>query len=388
MITNMENFMIQKGKIPQNEYVDLINYTFGMNGSDSSFYKLLPKLFGEKRDPSSVTFFGLEGGKPVAAVGAFPLPFQILDNPLQVGGIGNVAVHPGYRGKGYMKACMKAALDWMIKEGYDLAVLSGRRHRYAYFGFEKCANEFQMEITQKTVAYVLGKDYQPSLRLHRVERGDEKILDQIAALHEKRVYRCLRPRKDLYDILISWQAVPYAFLQEGQVVGYVVLGEHGVLEFTTDHLASVSDMVYLLSRLRWEICWHLPSYEVEMASALLPFAETCLIGADICFRVFHWEKILSLLFLLKTSYTSLLDGDFVVEIQNFTAGAASERLELSVQGGKACVQATQKQPEIVLSHQQAMSVFFLPFSPERQKLSPILQSWLPLPISILESDNV
>ncbi len=281
---------IQTGKgIANNpDYVDFINYVFGMNGADRSFYKLLPKLFGEGKDPAADTYFVMDGDRILAAVGAFPLTFEIMGQTLKAGGIGNVAVHPRARSMGYMKDCMAQATADLIAEGCDFSVLSGRRHRYAYFGYEKCGNDYQLDITAKTVRYVTG-GAKPHLALHRVEPTDEGILDAIAELHNRRKSRTIRKREDLYDILVSWQATPYAFLDGDRTVGFAVVGEHGVLDLAVEDRCWIPDVLTLLAGVRWGMCYHVPLWDRTLFDALLPYAENCLIGADICFSVYRYS---------------------------------------------------------------------------------------------------
>ena len=138
------------------EYVDFINYVFGFNGNDRSFYKLLPKLFGEGRDAASVTYFVKdERGKMLSAVGAFPLDMVICGEQVRARGIGNVAVHPRHRGKGYMIDAMGAALDAMTEEGVCLSILSGKRTRYDHFGFEKCGTESVYAVSPKNLVLII-----------------------------------------------------------------------------------------------------------------------------------------------------------------------------------------------------------------------------------------
>ena len=119
------------------DYLDFINYVFGFNGDSSDFKKLLPKLYKYEYEPAVNSFVALEDGKFRAAVGAFDHDMSVCGTRIKTRGIGNVAVHPYFRGCGYMKKLMNMALDDMIEEGIDLSVLGGRRQRYHYFSYDK-----------------------------------------------------------------------------------------------------------------------------------------------------------------------------------------------------------------------------------------------------------
>ena len=190
--------MVFKGNVNREEYIDLINYVFGFNGTNSSFEKLLPKLYKTEKDGSVADTFFVQGeNRLAAAIGSFPLEVSILGEKLPVKGIGNVAVHPRDRSKGYMKACMKAALDEMIADGIAFSVLGGRRHRYNHFGYEKCGANRTYEVNGTSLAYV-SADGEPSLTMRKLDRNDTDTLAQLKALLESRPYHCTRPTEDLY----------------------------------------------------------------------------------------------------------------------------------------------------------------------------------------------
>ncbi|MGM9680059.1 MAG: GNAT family N-acetyltransferase [Eubacteriales bacterium] len=375
---------VQKNGVPNPDYVDFINYVFGMNGADRSFYRLLPKLYGENRDPAASTYFVKEDDRIAAAIGAYPLTFSILGEEFKAGGIGNVAVHPRDRSKGYMKDCMAAATADMIADGCDFSVLSGRRHRYAYFGYQKCGNDYQLDISAKNIHYMTG-DRLPTLTLHRVGREDGFLLDAIHELHHRRKFCAVRPRADLYDILVSWQAVPYAFLDGDRVAGFAVVGDHGVLDFALDDLSRTADALILLSRVRWGLCYHVPLWDKDLRDALLPYAENCVIGADICFSVFHWERMLSALMKLKAEHTRLVDGSLTVLIHGI---AGDERIAVTVKDGVPAVTAHTGDVDAEFSHIEAMDAFFLNATPVRDRLPAAAATWMPLELCICESDNV
>ena len=99
----------------------------------------------------------------------------------------------------------------------------------------------------------------------------------------------------------------------------------------------------------------------------------------------NYEKLLSLLLKLKSTYEPLLDGETIVEINGY---AKVERLKISVKDGVPSVVATDQAPEATFGHLEAMRAFFIDNAPERKALSPVVRSWLPLPMYIYHADNV
>ncbi len=376
---------VTKGNVSRETYVDFINYVFGMNGKDSSFEKLLPKLFKEGTNTAEDTYFIWEGDRLGAAVGAFPLEYSILGEKFPVRGIGNVAVHPRDRSKGYMKACMQAALEDMIREGCLFSVLSGRRHRYNYFGYVKCGAARGYQVSRKTVSYLLPDDYQPKLTMRTLHREDEQALDQLSAIWHARPLHCTRERGMLYDILRSWESEPIGFFdQKGDLIAWVVVKDEDVWECVADP-AQIPDLLWLLSRRYWHLTYQIPYHDQAIGRAIFPYAETACTEPELCFCVLNYCKTLDLLFRLKAGYTPLLDGKAVLEIDGI---AGKERICLQVQNGRPTVCATDEAPDATLSHLDAMRALFLEDSPGRAGLPAILQSWLPLPIYIYHADNV
>ena len=379
---------VTKGEEKDNEeYVDFINYVFGFNGKERSFYKLLPKLFGEGKNPASTTYFVKdEKDRMLSCVGTFPLPMSICKKSVNAVGFGNVAVHPRERGKGYMIKAMYAALDDMVSQGCDLVILSGKRTRYDHFGFEKCGNDAVYALSAKTM-HDRDPDFCPRLEMKPLTRDDSVSLDGIKELHDRvRKYRFVRDRDRLYDILVSWQSVPYVFYMGDRFAGWALVKENRtVTEIVIDPgLSCFKDAVYLLMRGRSGLDFTVPEHDKDTCDALFEYAETVYVGADLCFNVLNYEKMLSLLLELKSTYESLADGELTLQINGF---AGKETLKITVEKGIPRVEKTSEHPELVLEHLDALRLFFMHKAPARSTLSPVPRSWLPLPIYVYSADN-
>lgn len=391
-IFDESRFYLQKGGCDPEKYIDLINYTFGFNGFDRSFVKLLPKLFSKENRQRSTdqTFFAFErsSGEPVACVGAFPLDYSICGEKVSAVGIGNVAVHPRYRGLGLMKAAMHMALDEMTGSGAAMAVLSGRRHRYNHFGIEKCGTESVYTLTRKTISY-LRPDLDPRIEMKLLEKSDEKALDEIYALHNTRDYRTERPRERLYDILTSWQTEPFVFYKDGAFAGWAILYGDNVSEIMPTEPAFAADMAVALSGLRYSLDYHIPQFQQDVGNVLWDYAENIFTGADLCFSVLDYAKLLGLLMKLKSKNLSLADGELKVSVDGY---AKKEDLVISVEGGVPSVRPAGAgedfRPEIALSHLEAMQLFFMGRAPSRERINPVARSWFPLCIYVHSPDNV
>ena len=77
------------GHCGHEELIDFLNYVFGMNGADSGFYRLLPKLYKPENRPEDYNYVVLEDGKLRAAVGAYPIELEVAGHVLRGAGIGS-----------------------------------------------------------------------------------------------------------------------------------------------------------------------------------------------------------------------------------------------------------------------------------------------------------
>ena len=377
--------VIQKGFHSNEDYIDFINYAFGMNGATASFPALLPKLYKDGRESDKVTYFAIDNDRIVGTVGAFPLAFHIGNTPLSARGIGSVATHPRRRGEGFMKDMMKKAIDDMIEDDIDFSVLGGRRHRYGFFGFEKCDNMMYFSLTPKTISYV--KPDTENLSMKAVEESDTELLDQLYREMHKRPYYTERPREDLYDILLSWRSRPYAFFENKRLVGWAIHYEskRQLSEFRAIDLSRACGMLALAVRQLGALSVAVPTFDTPLAEQVDIVAENAEIVSNECFLIFNWQKVLSALLSFENTHKPLVNGSLVVRIMGVKGDTT---LRLAIENGNASVETTDLAPEITLSQTEAEALFFRNYSALRQRINPEAASWLPLPLFIFEPDNV
>ena len=76
-------------------------------------------------------------GKIVSSVQVFPRTIYVQKERIKIGGIGNVASLPAERGKGYAGLLIKDSLDYIIKKGFALSMLTTSINPYyEKFGFQ------------------------------------------------------------------------------------------------------------------------------------------------------------------------------------------------------------------------------------------------------------
>ena len=379
-----------KGNISmQDDYMDFINYVFGFNGNTSDFYKLLPKLYKPEYDPCASSYVTLEGEKIKATIGAFDIDFDVCGTELKCRGIGNVAVHPFSRSKGYMKKLMEMSIDDMIKDGVDFSFLGGRRQRYNYFSYEKGGESYTFTVNGDNMRHVFGKERKLRFSLRPVT-PDSEALDDIAKLYESTPIHAKRERGKLYDILCSWSSVPLAaYGENNNFVGYIIYGKGDTVKeiFTVDPEDFTHLVVCTYDQIKksGSMSVVLPPFCMEYIKQILNFCEGYNVGTNELYTVFNYRKVCDALLKLRSKYAKLCDGETVVEING---RAGKEKLLFKVENGEASVEASDRTADIVLDHLDAISFLFGPVCSLRMDISAEAQSFFPLPIYIFSADGV
>lgn len=371
----------------QDEYMDFINYVFGFNGNGSDFYKLLPKLYKKEYNPCGNSYVVIDGGRIKAAVGAFDIGVEVCGERLACRGIGNVAVHPFSRSKGYMKRLMEQALDEMVAESVDFSVLGGRRQRYNYFSFDKGGNSYSFTVNNDNIRHCFGKDRAHRFEIRRLGRNDPALLC-VAALASDKPYHASRNERDLYDILVSWRAAVYAAFENGNFAGYAVVLDKRITESATVKASDYTDLIVCLYDSiaqggKLEVT--LPEFEQEYIKALYPVTEGWLVTSNELYSVLNYERTCRAFMKLKATYATLPDGELTLHVDG---RAGEENLLFRVENGIPSVEKTDPEPQLRLSHLEAERLLFASVSPDRLSLPTFAQLWFPLPIWMYSADMV
>ena len=155
------------------DYMDFINYVFGFNGNRDDFKKLLPKIYRPEDKPVENSYIVAENGKLKAAIGAYDILYNAFGEDVKIRGIGNVAVHPYARSKGYMKLLMNRAVEDMIADGVDMSELGGRRQRYNYFSYDKLGRVYDLKFVNDNFRHTFGKERTSKFRIVKVSPEDK-----------------------------------------------------------------------------------------------------------------------------------------------------------------------------------------------------------------------
>ncbi|MBE6616847.1 MAG: GNAT family N-acetyltransferase [Ruminococcaceae bacterium] len=381
----MKEHTIYKGRAKAEMYdelMDMLNYVFGFSSADYDFQKLLPKLYADKKQACHDNYIVAEGGKIKAAVGAFDDIISVCGEEIKCRGIGNVAVHPYSRSKGYMIDCMNMSINDMIEDGVDISFLGGHRQRYGYFGFEDGCPRYNVRITTTSAHHYFKNVATEAVEIRDVSENDTEIIDKIFALYEKKPQRSIRPRDRFYQILRSWTHQPRAFFIGGEFVGY---GIGGINELTLTDIKYFDSVIHAFAQMHGDINLGIPAWNTELFEAALRVGDSPSINESYMLSVFNYKKVVGTLLKLKASLEPLQDGAVTVLIHGY---AGDCKLKLSVVDGKSSVEDYDGEAEIELSHKDAAKFFFGIHSPHWKKLTHATRAWLPLPLYVEDADHV
>lgn len=372
------------------QLMDLLDTAFCFEKDEDKFLTLLPKLYKEEYKPweNNIVVRTDEGLK--AATGLYYSTLNVLDEKLLIGGIGNVAVHPDSRGKGYMKDVMRECIADMKKRGADFSYLGGHRQRYQYFSYEYGGLIYIFHIAESNIRHVLGQNAKSRFTARELTAEDSEILNEIDLIHRKQPQYCERDKEAYFDILRSWRRIPFAVFEGDEFKGYFIVSrDYGsVGEFDSKAPEDLTDVLLCAfehKKERRRLYVDVPPYRKDLLNLMHKISG----GFDIChscmYTIFNYKKVLRAYLKLKNSLQPLAEGKAVVLIHG---EAGDERLKLEINNGEVTVSETDEKEDIELSHLDALSVFTGLYSDRRAELPPAVASWFPLPLFIHGADNV
>lgn len=378
---------ISKGRgtgIAREDYLDFINYVFGFNGNEEDFLKLLPKLYKEEYQPCENSYVVTEDGKLKAAIGVFVREQSVCGEVLSVHGIGNVAVHPYARSRGYMRDLMGMAVNDMIASGADYSDLGGRRQRYGYFSYEKAEPVWEFHIDRTNVRHCLSALPIREISFREVTDPDDPVIDRMAALHDKRPLHMMRPRSAFLDICRSWRQNLYEIVDSARGFAGFMIGNMQELVLTDESDFYAVVRAYLSGHS--EMCLRVPLCDRDRIAAASLISEHATLSDSANCTVFHFEKVVRAFLRLKAQSLPgmMCDGRLTILVHGI---AGDECFTITVENGIPFVEKTKDMPDMILEHKEAVAFFFGSVSSVRMQ-NACAAAWFPLPMYVDSADHV
>lgn len=378
------------GEDSQNkELLELLNKSFDFIKEEDKFETLIPKLYKDKYHPAKNNIILDVGGENRAAVGTYYNTLSIGETKLSVAGIGNVAVLPEHRGKGYMQFCMALALDEFKQNMVDIARLGGARQRYEHFSFEPSGIQYAFNYTTDNVKRTLGNQRKTILTAKEIKETDTDIIKIITDTYNSRFFKMERTEDTQFDILRTWKSYPYAAMYGDECVGWFVTDKdfeylHELGYVKAEHIEEILLLV-LETGGKSSVQITVPPFDTELCRYLGMNCEHYNVGHSEQFSVLNYERVIKAFLELKASYTKLCDGEIVMFIEG---EKLPEQIKITVRDNKVSVEETDEKPDIAMGHLEAMRLIGSIYSERRNELPANIQSWFPLPFFSYSLDNV
>lgn len=357
------------------ELIDFINYVFSYSDAPTDFIQLLPKVYSAQGSHEVVHLAVKEDNRIRAVVSILIFSMVHQGKELRVGFIGNVAVHPYSRGKGYMKELMRRAEIIMRQRGCDLAALSGQRQRYEYFGYYQACPEAVFTVTRNNLRHILGPAYQSPLMCREVASEDAETIQEIYKLYNAGPVTG-RSELTFEADCRSWGGKLISIQNGENVIGYAVT-DGGLGGWTEAH---VPPQQYADAMLAYMNACHIrklrleqPLYEQEAIDVLTEIAEEQRIENSCMLRILCWEKVLAWASALRQTQ----DGSAELAVQNVGT------YRITIQNGEFGVCQI---PDTVpgMTEKEAMRLLFSPLPVRGRDRFP--ENWFPLSLWIAQAD--
>ncbi len=387
----MENIYIGRGKDEDNAALlaFLDEVFFIADGSDTRFLTLLPKIYKDRYRPAWNNFV------VQAADGTFRAAVGNFDNDMTVGGvdlktccIGNVAVGKDYRSKGYMIELMERSVEDMKQRGVALSYLGGQRQRYGYFGYENAGTCYNFGFSLRSHKHAL-QGVESGLTMEKLSPDDAEAIRFIDGIYAKAPVISRRAPEAYYDILCSWEDIPYLVKEDGKPVGYAVMGDKldHVCEFGLTDNALLPRFVSAVLALSGKdsVGFSIAPFETEKLDFFSKNGSWMRIDHCESVCVLDWKTVLTAYLRAKAAYCSLCDGETTVLIHG---KAGDETLKLAVKDNAVSVTEYDGQPDHELDCLAAVRAFFSNYPADRAAFPPAVRQWLPLPMFFSSRDTM
>jgi len=338
-----------------NELVDLLDFVFSTAYSPNDFEAMLPDFYSPKGFATGTNYIVKEDGKIVANVGAYPAVYHVCGHELKIAAISSVVVHRRARSRGYMKKLMEMALMDMRKDGATLSFLIGQRQRYEYFGFSPCGVRLAYTCNKTNIRHSFGGSFNSGIELRELKPEDAKTWDDIYKMYHAGSVYIRRPQERFLDIMGTWESKTIGVYLKGTLVGYLSASkDYGAIhELSINEPSLLGEIigVYLNKYQRNDVTVdvHLP--ETEVVSQMSAVAETVSATHSLNFNVLDYPAVLNAFLMLKSEMVVVPDGEITVRVQD-------ENITITVLGNRPSVAITDKVPDVVCTHIEAMQLFF------------------------------
>ncbi|RKD30021.1 GNAT family N-acetyltransferase [Thermohalobacter berrensis] len=366
--------------------IDFINMVFSMHYHPINFPELLPTYYQPTDEHMRCHYVVKQDGKIRALVGVYPGKLKIGDDSLKIARIGAVSTHPNTRDRGLMQSLMNYSMDCIKSEEYDLAYLGGLRHRYSYFGFEKCGYKLIFKINKHNLKHTDIEN--KGFKIKEISEDYKELMEELKSFHDKRPIHFERSKEDFFKICKNWNHKLYVGLKKGKPVGYLVANQdenhiHEIVAETEDITIELIHK-FTLENINYSISVDINPIDYSLANRLGNLCEEVEIKNVNNWCIINWESVLNSLLKVKSQYVPLIDGEIIISIEDYG------NIKINVKDNNVNCEKTKEEADFRLDTKTLMRMFFGPIKPSLvnkvPKKAQVLESWCPLPLYISMQD--
>ncbi len=350
--------------------LDLINSALRPNGP-STILKEYPLVLGKGNLHNMRVV--VKGREVLSHAALYFSKLRSRDIVFDVGGVGSVATHPEYRGRGLASAVIRDCVSIMKESHCHLSVLWTQRHDfYRKLGYEAAGSEYLFRARASDFAHV-SRDC-------KVVPYSRRRLSAIIEIHERETLRTERTRKQYETYLGIPKTKTLLAMRGNAVTAYAVMGKgedfgnciHEWGGNAGDLLSLVRE--FTSSSSSGEIMILAPAQENEFTRLLRRMRLTEMFEYLAMMRIIDLESLSSL---LHNCLSPRLGGEFRV-------WRSASGLMMKAGAEEAKVEQEQKLVRVLFGPEPASSLLG-GFSPQTLRA---LDGALPIPLFIWGLDSV
>ena len=378
------------------ELISFLNKAFTGDHASGHFENNMPRMCNSEKRLCE-HYILRENGHICSAVGVFPYDVTIGTDILRFATVGNVAVAEKYRGKGYMRFLMTAAMQMLDEENIDVSRLGGLRSRYEIYGYEPCGVRHQFVLTSRNISDIRKQTniekYSFSVmseeNIEALETAEQLYLNNAIHLHRS-------ASGSFFDSLRMWGCIPYtAYDNNGHISGYLCTDSSGtkVHEYGCVDENKLFDM--LCSYAVWreqDISYTVYPWNISIGYEFAGYSETYQIDTPSNFKVLNWEKLISALMNVKNKIKPLPSGELRISISDYgTLHIATDGNQFNCEKEPEEIKKTSLCFDHFSMTKLCFSSYPQPFILNHKmsmKENELIGMWFPLPLSWNKCDNL
>lgn len=220
-----------------NTLLKVMNDGFNFVKESEKFETILPKYYS-KYNKDQIHFGLFLSNQLVASIGVYPFTLKRKDKILNAAMVGGVTTLKEHRGKGYFYKLMSEVMSY-CDSFFDLLVLSGKRERYNLFGFENAGLVYAFKIHKK-----VEKDCKKVIKSEILNKNDLDNISKCLSLYNQSSQIAKRYISNFYDVISSWNGLPYLLKKEDEVVGYYCIKDDKCITeliYQKEHIKDIID---------------------------------------------------------------------------------------------------------------------------------------------------